>query len=145
MIPDSICCICGSFTIGSQRASISVFLSSKSILHILSKNLGIKTSGYKPWVPHKVCKHCVESLRMWTKGTRDKLTFGVPMVWRKSNDHCTNCYFCLVKYSTIQLYNKKDKCKMDYTTISYRSIAFVVCGLLHNFQENLDDVGNEQG
>jgi len=51
---------------------------------------------------------------MWTKGTRDKFTFGVSMVWRESKDPCTDCYFCLVN---IQLYNKKDKCKMDYTSL----------------------------
>ncbi|XP_050339496.1 sodium- and chloride-dependent GABA transporter 1-like [Bactrocera neohumeralis] len=29
----------------------------------------------KAWAPHKVCKQCVESLRMWIKGTRDKMPF----------------------------------------------------------------------
>jgi len=51
---------------------------------------------------------------MWTKGTRDTSTFGVPMVWRESKDRCTDCYFCL---GNIQLYDKKDKCKMGYTSL----------------------------
>ena len=34
----------------------------------------------KLWAPHKVCQHCVESLWMWTKGTREKLAFGISMV-----------------------------------------------------------------
>ena len=66
----------------------------------------------KPWAPHKVYKQCVESLRMWTKGTREKLAFGIPMVWREQKDHCTDCSFCLVK-----TFNKKNKSKIEYLNL----------------------------
>ncbi|UYV73884.1 hypothetical protein LAZ67_11001261 [Cordylochernes scorpioides] len=40
----------------------------------------------------KVCKTCVETLRLWTKGER-RLTFGIAMVWRMIKNHDNDCYF----------------------------------------------------
>ena len=51
---------------------------------------------------------------MWTKGASDKLTFGIPIVWRVQKDHCTDCYFCLVK---TLCYNKKYKWKREYPSL----------------------------
>jgi len=63
---------------------------------------------------------------MWTKGTRDKLTSGKPMVWRESKDHCTDFCFCLVN---TKLYNKKDKYKMEYPSLpSATRTAFFASG-----------------
>lgn len=108
--PDSFCYICGSFTIPSQRANISTFVKQAYFAYFKIK-LGDQD---RSWAPHKVCKQCVESLRMWTKGTRDKLAFGIPMIWREPRSHCTDCYFCLVKTSG---YNKKNKCKIEYPSL----------------------------
>lgn len=108
--PDSFCYICGSFTIPSQRANISVFVKQSYFAYFKVK-LGDQD---KLWAPHKVCKQCIESLRMWTKGTREKLSFGIPMVWREQKDHSTDCYFCLVKTSG---FNKKNKSKIEYPNL----------------------------
>src|SRR6218665_1811587 len=108
--PDLFCHICGSFTIPSQRAHISAFVKQAYFAYFKVK-LGDQD---KPWAPHKVCKQCVESLRIWTKATRDKLTFGIPMVWREPKNHRTDCYFSLVN---TQGYNKKNKCKMEYPSL----------------------------
>ena len=77
--PDSFCYICGSFTIPSQRASINVFVK-QAYFAFFKVKLGDQN---KPWAPHKVCKQCVESLQTWTKGTSEKIPFGIPMVWRE--------------------------------------------------------------
>ena len=66
--PDSFCYICGSFTIPSQRKNISAFVKQAYFTYFKVK-LGDQN---KPWVPHKMCKQCVESLQMWTRGTREK-------------------------------------------------------------------------
>ena len=36
------------------------------------------------------------------------MAFGIPMVWWEQKDHCTDCYFCLVK----NRFNKKNKSKI---------------------------------
>ena len=108
--PDFFCYICGSFTIPSQRTNISTFVKQE-----YTASFKIKLSDHgRAWAPQKECKQRFESLRMWTKGTLDKLPFGVPMVWRKLKDHCTVCYFYLLKISG---YNKKNKWKMEYPSL----------------------------
>ena len=53
----------------------------------------------KSWTPHKVCKHCTETLRLWTQGKVSSMQFGVPMVWREPKNHHDDCYFCMVNIS----------------------------------------------
>ena len=105
--PDSFCYICGRFTIPSQRANISVFVKEAYFAYFKVK---LGDQG-KPWVPHKVCKQCVESLRMSTKETREKMPFWILMVWREQKDHSTDCYFYSVRTSG---FNKKNKSKIEY-------------------------------
>ena len=109
-IPDSFCYIWGSFIIPSHMKSIRTFVN-KTYFAYLKVKLGDQD---KSWGPHKVCKQWVDSLRMWTKGTRDKLAFVIPMLWREQKHHCTDCYFCLVKTSR---FNKKKKSKIEYPNL----------------------------
>ena len=55
----------------------------------------------KSWAPHKMCKHCTETLCFWTQGKVSSMRFGVPMVWRepKNHHHHDDCYFCTVDMS----------------------------------------------
>ncbi|GLV37563.1 hypothetical protein CBL_20375 [Carabus blaptoides fortunei] len=99
------------FTIPSQRTNISAFVGQACFAYFKVK-IGDQD---KTWAPHNVCKQCVEGLRMWTKGTRDKMPFGIPMVWREPKDHTDYCYFCTVKTSG---YNKKNKCNIEYPNLS---------------------------
>ncbi|UYV79958.1 hypothetical protein LAZ67_18001192 [Cordylochernes scorpioides] len=64
----------------------------------------------KTWAPHKVCKTCVETLRLWTKGER-QLTFGIPMVWQEPKNHNNDCYFCV---QDLKHFNKNGKKKFIY-------------------------------
>lgn len=109
-IPDSFCYIWGSFIIPSHMKSIRTFVN-KTYFAYLKVKLGDQD---KSWGPHKVCKQWVDSLRMWTKGTRDKLAFVILMLWREQKHHCTDCYFCLVKTSR---FNKKKKSKIEYPNL----------------------------
>ena len=109
-IPDSFCYIWGSFIIPSHMKNISTFVN-KTYFAYLKVKLGDQD---KSWGPHKVCKQWVDSLRMWTKGTLDKLAFVIPMLWREQKHHCTDCYFCLVKTSR---FNKKKKSKIEYPNL----------------------------
>ena len=51
----------------------------------------------KSFAPHMCCRICVEGLRLWSKGKRKRMPFGIPMIWREGKDHITDCYFCLTK------------------------------------------------
>lgn len=105
--PDSFCYICGVFTIAKQRTNITRFVK-QAYLAYFQLPLGQQD---KPWVPHTVCKPCVENLRQWTKGKRKHLSFGKPMVWREPRNHVDDCYFCLTKTSG---YSKKTRHRITY-------------------------------
>ena len=76
----------------------------------------------KPWAPHKVCKTCVENLRLWKNGKLKGLRFGVPMVWRELQNHHDDCYFCMVNIKGFNRYKKKEvgisRFKVSKTTSS---------------------------
>ena len=58
---------------------------------------GIKLGDQdKQWVPHKVCRTCVEGLRLWKNGKKQTMPFGIPMIWREPKNHDDDCYFCSV-------------------------------------------------
>lgn len=107
---DSFCYICGSFTVPSQRTGISDFVK-KAYFAYFHVKIGDQD---KYWAPHIVCKPCVENLRQWTKGKRNKLAFGIPMIWREPKNHVNDCYFCLVQTSG---YNKKTKKNIIYPNL----------------------------
>ena len=108
--PDPFCYICGSFAAPSQRKDISDFVKS-AYLAYFKVRLGDQD---KSWAPHQVWKTCLEHLRQWTKGTRDRLKFGIPMIWREPKDHVTDGYFCIVK---IAGFNKKARHKISYPNL----------------------------
>ncbi|ESN93183.1 hypothetical protein HELRODRAFT_181296 [Helobdella robusta] len=53
----------------------------------------------KNWAPHVRCARCASSLSSWANRTGGGPAFGVPMVWREPQNHCTDCYFCSVSIS----------------------------------------------
>lgn len=78
----------------------------------------------KKWAPHIVCHNCEEMLRDWTKGKRNGLPFGVPMVWREPTNHTSDCYFCIV--------NTKGVGKKNRQMLKYPSIPSAVRPILHS-------------
>ena len=89
--PDRFCYNCGKVTLPDRQASITPFM--KKCYHAYS---GMKPGDQdKSFSPHICCKTCVENLRRWSKEKTKKLPFGVPMIWKESKNHVTNCYFCM--------------------------------------------------
>ena len=62
----------------------------------------------KSWAPHKVCKHCTETLRFWTHGKVSSMRFGVFVVWCEPENHHDDWYFCMVDMSWWNQRKKKD-------------------------------------
>lgn len=81
--PDSFCFVCGEYILKDQRKTIT-----NIVRRMYFAYFGIEIRHQdKVWVPHSVCKICVEHLRQWEKGTRKFLKFGVPMIWREQKNH----------------------------------------------------------
>lgn len=101
--PDHFCYVCGKFCHEKQRRNINDFV--KEVYQAyFGKKLGQQD---KYWVPHKVCKTCVESLRYWSQGGRKGLPFGVPMTWNEPRNHLDDCYFCAVSVKGMNRYKKR--------------------------------------
>ena len=62
----------------------------------------------KSWAPHKMCKHCSETLRFWTQAKVSLMQFWVPMVWCEPKNHHSDCYFYMVNMSGWNQRKKKD-------------------------------------
>ena len=61
--PDVFCYICGKCTLENNRKLITDFVKQAYLAYFKVK-LGDQD---KSWVPHIVCKTCIEHLRQWTK------------------------------------------------------------------------------
>lgn len=107
----TFCYVCGEYILKDQRKSIT---NTVSRLYFAYFGIEIRQQD-KAWVPHRVCKVCVEHLRQWEKGTRKSLKFGVPMIWREQKNHYDDCYFCMTNIVGI---NKNNRQKWKYPNIS---------------------------
>lgn len=147
--PDMFCYICGEYIIKDQRKPIN-----DTVIRLYSIYFGIEIGNQdQMWVPHIVCKICIEHLRQWEKGTRKSLKFGVPMMWREQKNHHDDCYFCMTSLAGI---NKNNRSKWKYPNISSatRPIphsetvpvpVFHLSSHMDHFEHNLGDFSEEQG
>ena len=108
--PDTFCYVCGRFTTVDQRKRIT-----SEIKKLYNAYFDCKLGDQdKPWAPHIVCESCSVSLRRWFSGLLRSMPFAVPMVWRESTNHATDCYFCL---TNVKGMNKKNKHKIQYPDV----------------------------
>ncbi|CAH1115228.1 unnamed protein product [Psylliodes chrysocephalus] len=68
----------------------------------------------KPWIPQKVCRTCVEFLRLWTNKKLHSFRYKTAMIWNEPMNHYEYCYFCLVNITGI---NRKNQTKWKYLFI----------------------------
>lgn len=108
--PNVFCYICGKYTVLKQRTDITTFVKNAYYAYFKVK-LGDQD---KKWAPKKVCRYCVERLRLWTKGKKTCMPFAIPMVWREPKDHFLDCYFCL---TNVQGCNSRNKDQIVYPNI----------------------------
>jgi len=106
------CCVCGKVTLASQRRSIALLI--KKAYHLY---FGCKLAEQdKKWAPHFVCKSCAICPGGWINCKEIALSFAIPMVWRETSDHSSNCYFCLTPRVASGMKRKK-KQRIDYPNI----------------------------
>lgn len=108
---DIFCYICGQFCPVSQRRPISLNLTSHYFEYF---GRPIENQD-ENWVPHISCKTCEANLGMWWNGSRDCLSFGIPMIWSRPRNHDDDCYFC---GTNVFGFSTKNKHKIVYPSCS---------------------------
>lgn len=97
---NNFCYICGEFTFKAQRRNMTPRI--KRAYECYFDN---KIDQNKFWAPEISCAKCVTLLTSWLKGSRH-MPFAVPIIWRKSKDHITDCYFCMTNICGISSKSK---------------------------------------
>ena len=101
---DVFCYICGIYVTAKYRFNVRDFTK-----RAYKAYFGMKLVDQdKSWAPHKMCKHCTETLRFRIHGKVSSMRFGVPMAWREPKNHYDDCYFCMVDTSGWNQQKKKD-------------------------------------
>ena len=91
------CFICGEYIFKEYRLNVTAFVI-EAYKNYFGHTLEMKD---KPWIPQKVCKTCVEFLRLWTNKKRNRFRYETAMIWTEPLNHLDDCYFCLVNITGI--------------------------------------------
>ena len=88
---DLFCYVCGWLTDKPHRKTFTPLLKKAYEAYFDSK-----VDSGKGWAPQFICLTCACNLRGWIRKAKknNHLAFGVPMIWRESSNHTTDCYFC---------------------------------------------------
>ena len=98
---DAFCYICGELTFKSRRRSFTSLIK-KCYGHYFGCKVGDQD---KNWAPHFCCVTCARRIAEWTKCSRC-MPFAIPMVWRETADHVSDCYFCLASITGVTANSK---------------------------------------
>lgn len=87
---NSFCYVCGKFVNMPSRKKIS-----DEICRIYEQYFNIPVVKGVKWAPSIICTNCNCKLLAWSKGTCEKMDFGIPMMWYETQNHdANNCYAC---------------------------------------------------
>ena len=97
---DKFCYICGHFINKSSRQYSLISNPKLSEAYDKYFGLNIKQDIGKSWAPEFSCPSCYSILLGWLSGSRKKMPFAIPRVWREPEDHDNDCFFCLATIGT---------------------------------------------
>lgn len=108
---DTFCAICGCYIMQANRRSIN-----DRTKECYEKCFNIpKRKLDNDWTPKIVCSSCQTDLYNYAKGRNNAKKFSAPMIWKKSKNHETDCYFCLCNTKG---YNSKNFSNIKYPKVS---------------------------
>ena len=87
--PSNFCYVCGTYTMKSERQSIS-----NSVIDAYKSYFDCEIHQGKWWQPKSVCTSCYTNLLQWKKGIRKTIPFRSPMIWMQPKEHPNDCYLC---------------------------------------------------
>jgi len=105
--PYNFCYICGKYTSHSQHKNITKRVKA-AFKYYFERKVGDQN---KSWAPHVCCHVCNSGLMQWLSGKRKGMPFAVPMIWRESTNHHSDCYFCMTNIAGL---STKKKSKIVY-------------------------------
>lgn len=71
--------VCSKFCVLAQRKTIT---ETTKLYYKLYFGLEVTV---KDWTPNVCCKTCETALNSWWNGTRDRMPFAVPIIWKKNS------------------------------------------------------------
>ena len=98
---DAFCYICGEVTFKSCSRSFTPLIK-KCCEHYFGCKVGDQD---KSLAPYFCCVTCARRLAAWAKVSRC-MPFAIPMFWRESTDHVSDCYFCLTNITAVTAKSK---------------------------------------
>lgn len=97
------CTICGQYTLKSKRRAIT-----ESIESAYRYYFSLDMVKNVPWAPNVCCLTCVSTLLNFMKRKRQRMPFGIPMIWRLALAHrSAGCYVCVNQ--KVLKYNRKTR------------------------------------
>ncbi len=94
------CYICGKYCVIAQQKTLT---DTTKLYYSLYFGFEVKIED---WTPNTCCKTCESALNSWWNGTRNRLPFAVPVIWKKQRNHRNDCYFCLANVTGFSAKNK---------------------------------------
>ncbi|XP_031640029.1 uncharacterized protein LOC116351997 [Contarinia nasturtii] len=114
------CYICGKFIVMPNRRKIS-----DEICKIYEQYFNIPVIRNEQWVPSIACTSCTNGLKRWSKGERESMPFGIPMVWIEPGFHdAANCYVCVNNVTGLNRFKAR--------TFEYKSVPSAQTPLPHS-------------
>jgi hypothetical protein len=111
------CVVCGEFIVAKYARPFTDLVRKK-----YEECFGISTNSFNnSWTPKNICSYCLLGLNKWKSGDKRTKRFSSPMIWRKPQNHQTDCYFCL---SVVKGYNNKSKTFIKYPNV--QSVTFPI-------------------
>ena len=105
---DSFCYVCGEY-----RQSASLRAISETVRQLCAEYFG-RVVREKEWTPKVVCTSSICGLTQWSKKKKDKMAFGVPMIWSEASYHEEDCYFCFTEINDM---NSRNRRKWKYAVV----------------------------
>lgn len=87
---DRFCVMCGRFIAGNKVKNFTKQISASFCQIFGIEPLTLENS----WVPKVICGSCEMRVRFRATGNMSTAFFHSPMIWQKSVNHPTDCYFC---------------------------------------------------
>ena len=109
--PDMFCYVYREFIVKGQKRTITPEINQ---IYQLYFNLP-RGDQDKFWATLVICKAYPSGLHDWYKKRKTSMPVLIPMIWRQTKDHLTDCYPCRINVTG---YSTKNKYKIEFSNLN---------------------------